>query len=518
MPSRFRSLAALFLLLLPALFAGLDVRPVSRIQEVRVAETAREMLANGDWGVPRYNGELRLQKPPLPYWLTAASFAATGIDAVAVRLPAAIAGILLALLTWLRVRRETNDAVACNSVLVLMTTFVGLRYFRSGEADALLLLFICAASFFGFSLLRAEGSAYLRLLFGASLGLGFLCKGPAALAIPLASLLLWSWQRRRRGQFVAPLSRLFDPGGLLALAVTGFGWYAWVLLAHPDAATAFFARQIDETFIGGNHPRPPYWYLLHWFEFLAPWSLLTVPAAIMHWRQRKTLPDLIVFAWQWLAVSLVLLSLTVNKQTQYALLLLPPVAIVCGHYLAAADGGFRRFNRVLIGGVCALAIAAAIALVLSPAPSLPPATVVAMPLAALVAVVFLGWRSAPASAFLVAALSATAFLFGEAERHATTGETEAERLMQHAKREDVVVQTGGPPGDGALSFHARRIVRPIEDSGLALLLARHGSLLVVADTNSPPPEVPNAATERIAGEGERVLYRVRLTDHAGSSR
>lgn len=42
-----------------------------------------------------------------------------------------------------------------------------------------------------------------------------------------------------------------------------------------------------------------------------------------------------------------LLTLTVNKQMQYALLLAPPVAIILGHYLAAAQGGLARVNRFL---------------------------------------------------------------------------------------------------------------------------------------------------------------------------
>ena len=73
-----RIVFVLLTLFLPALLVGLGERPVYRIQEVRIAETAREMVESGDWGVPRNNGELRLQKPPLPYWLTAISYRIAG--------------------------------------------------------------------------------------------------------------------------------------------------------------------------------------------------------------------------------------------------------------------------------------------------------------------------------------------------------------------------------------------------------------------------------------------------------
>lgn len=41
------------------------------IMESRNIITAREMVYDGNWLVPTMNGELRLEKPPLPTWLTA---------------------------------------------------------------------------------------------------------------------------------------------------------------------------------------------------------------------------------------------------------------------------------------------------------------------------------------------------------------------------------------------------------------------------------------------------------------
>ncbi len=60
----------------------------------------REMLESGDWAVPRYNGELRLQKPLLPYWLTATSYRLAGVSEAATRLPSVLFGLLSALLLW----------------------------------------------------------------------------------------------------------------------------------------------------------------------------------------------------------------------------------------------------------------------------------------------------------------------------------------------------------------------------------------------------------------------------------
>ena len=70
------------------MFATINSPPVSSTQEARVLEAAREMV-NGstleDWLIPHVNGNVRLQKPPLAYWLSAASFAVFGVSAGAGR-------------------------------------------------------------------------------------------------------------------------------------------------------------------------------------------------------------------------------------------------------------------------------------------------------------------------------------------------------------------------------------------------------------------------------------------------
>jgi hypothetical protein len=55
------------------------------------AMAAQAMLDRGDWAVLHMNGVAWLQKPPLHYWLVAASFALLGENAFATRLPVALA-------------------------------------------------------------------------------------------------------------------------------------------------------------------------------------------------------------------------------------------------------------------------------------------------------------------------------------------------------------------------------------------------------------------------------------------
>src|SRR5207244_12001920 len=74
----------------------LDARDLWSSHEARAAQDAQRLLDEGNLSVPRlFDDQLELQKPPLYYWLVAAVGWLNGcrLDALAVRLPAALAGI-----------------------------------------------------------------------------------------------------------------------------------------------------------------------------------------------------------------------------------------------------------------------------------------------------------------------------------------------------------------------------------------------------------------------------------------
>src|SRR5436305_14293067 len=90
-----RALGVLIALFIAAAWlADIGHRVLQHPDEGRYAEIAREMAATGDWVTPRLNGLRYFEKPPLQYWLTAASFAALGVHDWTARLPAALFGSL----------------------------------------------------------------------------------------------------------------------------------------------------------------------------------------------------------------------------------------------------------------------------------------------------------------------------------------------------------------------------------------------------------------------------------------
>jgi 4-amino-4-deoxy-L-arabinose transferase-like glycosyltransferase len=129
------------------LLARLGSPDISSPHEGRVAATAREMAASGDWIVPRLGGEVRLAKPPLPYWAAAAFWRLTGtFDDAWTRLGPALCGVLGALLVMSFTWRQFGDgaAEACG-ILWVSTRFV-IEEHRKSMADPYLAAFVLLAA------------------------------------------------------------------------------------------------------------------------------------------------------------------------------------------------------------------------------------------------------------------------------------------------------------------------------------------------------------------------------------
>src|SRR5713226_1112871 len=81
-------------------FFRLGGTPLLDPDEPVYGQIAREMVRTGQWLTPHLGGRPWFDKPPLFYWAEAASMAVFGPTELAVRLPSALAAVLLCLLVF----------------------------------------------------------------------------------------------------------------------------------------------------------------------------------------------------------------------------------------------------------------------------------------------------------------------------------------------------------------------------------------------------------------------------------
>lgn len=268
-----------------------------------------------------------------------------------------------------------------------------------------------------------------------------------------------------------------------------------------------------------------------------PWILL-LPAALYslyqdYFTQRKASIALpLKFATLWLLVVLVLLSLTVNKQTQYALLLAPPLAIVLGYFLATLST--RRWLRwSLYLAVLGLGIALLVALGKTLGWSLNSAHaqsifsdnlwLVLMPITMLLLAVLNGRvviRPLATPVLLISMLTCLLYNVSELQRSQQTDKWDARNMMlsimqghdgqtQHLQTQNLPSQPllQLAPGDGALSFYSPGIVAVIKPEAIAPRLAHDEQVLVIG---TQLPTLPGITALPLRQAGEFTLWQLSL--------
>ena len=218
------------LLLLP----GLGAAPLDDPGEGQHAEIAREMAASGDWRVLRLNGVRYLDKPPLLYWLAAASFSVLGVHEWTARLGPVLGTVMAAAGTAVLGARLLGPGGSLFAAGALLSSALFLSFGRYVRPETLFVAGIqwgFAGLLLGLSEPEPRRSRAWSLLGCAALGVASLVKDPLGLVGPLAAVGV-TLVLRGAGR---PLGRWLPPAGVVLLVVIGGGWYA-AALCQPGFA------------------------------------------------------------------------------------------------------------------------------------------------------------------------------------------------------------------------------------------------------------------------------------------
>src|SRR5271170_3055541 len=118
-----KRLTCLLVLSAVVLFPGLGSSSRLTYHEAFVAQGAREILDSGQWMFPTIGGLPWLEKPPLPWWLTALlGRLLGGVDETVARLPSALAATGLVLGIAVLAARHYGPAIGLLAGAIQATT------------------------------------------------------------------------------------------------------------------------------------------------------------------------------------------------------------------------------------------------------------------------------------------------------------------------------------------------------------------------------------------------------------
>lgn len=388
--------AGLLALSAMVLLPGLGSSGRLSYHEAFVAQGAREMLESGNWAYPTIGGRPWLEKPPLPWWLTAATGQlAGGVDEAVARLPSAVAAALLTLSVASIAARRYGAGIGWLAGAVQATTAWTVTRGRLAEADILLACIITWA-IAAFDVMTAEedpsapGWRRARWAFFALLGCTSLVKGIGFGAALLGSVVIvaTAWRRDRRAA-----SRLVFPAGAAAVLALSVAWPLAMIARHGSGALALWTMHVSDRLAA----RPAAFAGEPWWEYgpgiliqALPWTPLAFVGAwhslgralagarlpdhgLRPQAAGATSPTIVAgdrLLWAWAITPLALLSLASVKNAHYVIAAQVPWSIwaalgisrVAGRLARRRPGcqglaAGARLRLTAIGGFTALGLA-----------------------------------------------------------------------------------------------------------------------------------------------------------------
>ncbi len=358
-------IALCLLVLASGLYIGTAGKPALDDEDVDAAHAlvSQEMLQRHDYVVMYMDGVRYLIRPPMHFWLVAASYKLLGESEFATRLPIGLAMVGMVLLTFEFGRRFFGRRAGLYGALAVATS-VGMFIFTRNMIPEAIYTFAFEGIFYLF--LRSwTGSLDTRVGYWGAAALcavAVLTRALIGLLFPAAAIVAFitmtrSWSRWRE-------LRLFSSTAVfLAIAAP---WHILAGMRTPGFFWAFFINEHVNRALGTRLPHDygavPLWlwwishlvWLFPW-SFFVPLALREFPRPVRAWRENmdpSAQARLLLFAW----AGVILLFFTVESGSRleyYSFGAWPALAMLLGLGIAHAEESdqawLRPIQRVLAG-------------------------------------------------------------------------------------------------------------------------------------------------------------------------
>ncbi|MCM8760678.1 MAG: glycosyltransferase family 39 protein [Candidatus Omnitrophica bacterium] len=239
--------------------------------ETFYAQTAKEMLAKGEWVTPHLYGRPQFEKPIFFYWLIEISYKVFGVNEFAARFPSAVAGLIGVIVIYLLGTLLFGERAGFLSAVVLASNVEYIILSRACVTDMVLTVFLLLAILF-FFYGQTAGKKLFYILSSVALALATLTKGPVAVVIFGGALIIYFViNRDLKGLFRMPLLQM-----AIVFIVVMAPWYWAIYKLHGQAfVDGFFGFHNVTRFLEAEHKigSQVYYNIPIMFGGFFPWSI-----------------------------------------------------------------------------------------------------------------------------------------------------------------------------------------------------------------------------------------------------
>ena len=265
--------------------------------EPREAIVAVTMIDTHNWILPQNNGDEFAYKPPMFHWLVATTSVVIGsVNEFSARFPSALAGVVLAVMTFCFFARRKNQQTALLTSVIMLTTFEVHRAATNCRVDMVLTLFIVLALYqlFRWTERDLRGIPIWAILW---MGCGMLTKGPVAIILPCLVSCVYLWIQGRHFWFVVWRFALIAISAMILPCL----WYYAAWLQGGDKFLYLIYEENVLRFLGkmpySSHENGAWYYPVVLLSSAVPYTLIYLMALFTIQRKQWRKLQVLKSAW-----------------------------------------------------------------------------------------------------------------------------------------------------------------------------------------------------------------------------
>ena len=308
--------------------------------EVKNAQCAREMYLSGNFIVPYFNGELRVDKPPLHYFFMILAYKLFGFSAFSARIFSAIFGVFTVIGTYFISKKYLGETAALFAGVALVCSIQVATQFHMATPDPYL---ICLVSLAMFCYYRGYHEKNFRwyLLSYVLLALATLAKGPVALLLPGLIVLLFLFLE---GALTVNNILLLKPlAGIGIIILIAAPWFLAVHFATDGEWTiGFFIKHNLQRYSDPmeGHGAPFFMPLVYVITGLLPLSVL-LPQSLFYSFKKRNQNSFIQLCLVTIGIFVVFFAFSGTILPSYPAPCLPFAAALIGYYIQENKAAFK---------------------------------------------------------------------------------------------------------------------------------------------------------------------------------
>ena len=327
-----------FLIIILGIFFSFEMgnRPFASPDEGRYVEIPREMVVSGDYITPRLDGMKYFEKPPLFYWMQAATIRVAGINETSMRFWIVLFAILGCLSVFYVGAKCYSRNIGVTASGILATSLIYYCHSRIILLDLVLSIFLCGSLWAFFLAFVKENQSkipkkYLIVLMYALSALACMTKGLIGAVLPGFVVFLWmlltnNWKKLKE--------ILYIPGILVFLAIF-LPWHILVAQKNHDFLYYYFVVEHFLRYATKLHFRyQPAWFFIPIIVAgMIPWTGFSLVAFKNLVKKSFDKNSEHIFLACWIFGIFGFFSFSHSKLIPYILPIVPPIALITALFI-----------------------------------------------------------------------------------------------------------------------------------------------------------------------------------------